>query len=79
MVNHGKTIEPADRTRIMEPFYHEEHGHIGLGLAIAKGIIECHQGSLWVEDTPGGGVTFALSLPVDQQGMIGNEIAAVSG
>jgi signal transduction histidine kinase len=49
----------------MEPFYHGKDGHIGLGLPIAKGIIEAHQGRLWVEDTPGGGVTFAFALPLN--------------
>jgi signal transduction histidine kinase len=50
----------------MEPFYHGKGGNIGLGLAIAKGIIEAHQGHIWVEDTPGGGATFVFALPLSK-------------
>jgi signal transduction histidine kinase len=36
----------------------------GLGLAIAKRIIEGHHGSIWVESEPGKGTTFLFSLPM---------------
>jgi two-component system sensor histidine kinase KdpD len=35
----------------------------GLGLAICKGFVTAMGGSIWVEDTPGGGATFAFNLP----------------
>lgn len=35
----------------------------GLGLAIAKRIVELHRGRIWVEDNPGGGAVFLVSLP----------------
>ena len=37
----------------------------GLGLAICKGIIELHQGRIWVEDQAGGGAKFTFTLPLD--------------
>ncbi|MCI0399148.1 MAG: DUF4118 domain-containing protein [Chloroflexi bacterium] len=68
IVNHGETISPEEKELIMEPFYHGRDGHIGLGLAISKGIVEAHQGKIWVEDTPGGGATFVVSLPREEPG-----------
>lgn len=63
VINHGENVRPEDREHIMEPFYHGPEGHIGLGLPIAKGIVEAHHGRLWVEDTPNGGATFVIALP----------------
>lgn len=66
VINHGKNLTAEDHEHILEPFYHGQEGHIGLGLAIAKGIIEAHHGRLWAEDTPDGGATFVIALPLDE-------------
>jgi two-component system sensor histidine kinase KdpD len=68
VVNHGPIIAAEERERIMEPFYQSRDGQsqkggVGLGLAIARGIVEAHHGHLTIEDTPGGGATFVLTLP----------------
>ena len=57
----------------MEPFYQSRDGRsqkggVGLGLAIARGILEAHRGELRIEDTPGGGATFVLTLPRSPEG-----------
>lgn len=63
VVNHGPTIPPEEKGHIMEPFYRSGDGHIGLGLAISRGIVAAHHGRIWIEDTPGGGATFVLAVP----------------
>jgi two-component system, OmpR family, sensor histidine kinase KdpD len=70
IINHGETITPDIKARMMEPFYHGNRGNIGLGLSIAKGIVEAHGGRLTVEDTLNGGATFVVTLPLTptQQG-----------
>jgi signal transduction histidine kinase len=44
-----------------------EKGH-GLGLYIAKGIVESHGGTIWAESPPGEGATFGFTLPAAQAG-----------
>jgi two-component system sensor histidine kinase KdpD len=51
-------LEPASR-----PQAGSEPAGAGLGLAISRGIAQAHGGSLTVEETPGGGATFVLTLP----------------
>jgi two-component system, OmpR family, sensor histidine kinase KdpD len=67
VVDHGKGIRPEERAHLFYPFYRidERHPHLGpgLGLAITKGFLSLMQGEVWVEDTVGGGATFAFSLP----------------
>ena len=36
----------------------------GLGLAVSKGLVEGHDGRIWIEETPGGGATFLFELPL---------------
>lgn len=69
IINHGKTIPPDKRAFIMEPFIqNDDGGQVGLGLPIAKGIVEAHQGELRLEETPGGGMTFLIILPLSANG-----------
>lgn len=69
-VNHGPSIPDEDKLRVVEPFHQAGDGRsvvgsVGLGLAIARGIVEAHHGQLLIEDTPGGGVTFVIRLPAE--------------
>jgi signal transduction histidine kinase len=66
----GPGISEADQQRIFEEFRQADSsttrkkGGTGLGLTIAKRIIELHGGRIWVESSPGTGSTFRLTLPV---------------
>jgi two-component system, OmpR family, sensor histidine kinase KdpD len=69
VIDSGPGIRPADRERVFQPFQRfSDRGHeggVGLGLAIARGFVEAMGGDLTVEDTPGGGTTMIVSLPVE--------------
>jgi signal transduction histidine kinase len=67
----GPGIEEADQARIFGEFQQVDSsstrtkGGSGLGLSIAKRIVEMHGGRIWVESTPGSGSTFSFSLPIN--------------
>ncbi len=58
----GPGIAPENLRRVFDRFWQKEHtpSGVGLGLAIAKGIVEAHGGTIEVESTPGAGATFRL-------------------
>ena len=67
----GPGVPPEQRARIFEPFARGTKPEtdraagtgLGLGLAICKRIVAGHQGSIGVEDRPGGGARFVVALP----------------
>jgi two-component system, OmpR family, sensor histidine kinase KdpD len=66
VIDQGPGIPADQREQIFRPFHSRADGAgggLGLGLAIARGFTEAMDGDLTVEDTPGGGATFVLSLP----------------
>jgi len=67
VVDHGAGIAAGALGRIFEKFYRngETVGDgLGLGLTIAKGIVEAHSGRIWAVQTPGGGLTVHFTLPL---------------
>ena len=65
----GIGIPPEEQEKIFDLFYQVERGPsrrysgMGVGLFLAKSIVEAHGGSIWVESEPGRGSTFYFTLP----------------
>lgn len=67
----GIGIPPADLPRIFERFFQVEshltrrYGGMGLGLSVARSMVEMHGGRIWAESVEGQGSTFSFLLPLD--------------
>ncbi len=70
--DNGRGIEPDDLPHIFDRFFRGERsrsregqtgGGAGLGLAIAKGLVEAHGGRIWVESSPEQGTVLSFALP----------------
>jgi signal transduction histidine kinase len=68
VIDHGIGISAADRERLFEPFIRGDNvgtvGGIGLGLSVSKKIVDGHGGTIDAFNTPGGGTTFVVRLPL---------------
>jgi signal transduction histidine kinase/GAF domain-containing protein len=64
VIDHGSGVPEGEHERIFKAFYSLDSQGNGLGLAICRGIIEAHQGRIWMEPVPGGGSCFAFVLPI---------------
>jgi two-component system, OmpR family, sensor histidine kinase KdpD len=66
VVDHGQGVPDEAKERIFEPFTRvgDRYPGVGLGLAVARGFAEAMGGRIEARDTPGGGLTVAIMLPV---------------
>jgi two-component system OmpR family sensor kinase len=70
VIDHGEGIPPQIREKIFQRFWRadtsraRETGGSGLGLAIVSSIVAAHKGTVTALETPGGGATFRISLPL---------------
>ncbi len=71
VIDDGIGIPAQDLGRVFERFYQVEshltrrHGGMGLGLSVAKAMIELHNGQIWVESLEGKGSNFTFLLPIN--------------
>jgi signal transduction histidine kinase len=62
----GPGLTPDAAQHVFDRFWQgrsSDRRGVGLGLAIAKGIVEAHHGKIWVDSEPGVGTTFSFTLP----------------
>jgi two-component system, OmpR family, sensor histidine kinase KdpD len=72
VADHGPGVPPPAMAHLFDPFYRVDHGlplvkGLGLGLAVARGLVEAHGGRIWVDSRPGGGAVFTFMLPLNQR------------
>jgi two-component system sensor histidine kinase KdpD len=71
VVDRGCGVPDALKPRIFEPFQRlddwDGSAGVGLGLAVARGFVEAMGGSVTAADTPGGGLTIRITLPVAEK------------
>ncbi|MDX2169641.1 MAG: ATP-binding protein [Deltaproteobacteria bacterium] len=66
----GAGLAPEEQAKVFERFYRTDaararhSGGLGLGLAIARSVVEAHDGAIHVESAPGHGATFTIELPL---------------
>lgn len=73
VADRGTEIPEDDLGRIFDKFYRLKSplqvSGSGLGLAICRGIIEAHDGSIWANNNPGGGVMITFVLPLSDESL----------
>jgi two-component system, NtrC family, sensor histidine kinase KinB len=71
VVDRGSGIPPEAQPHLFERYYRVKEARktegLGLGLYIARLIVEAHEGRIWVQSEPGKGSTFYISLPLVAQ------------
>ncbi len=68
IADRGPGVRAVDRAKVVQPFQrlgdqHSSDG-VGLGLSIAQGFVDAMDGTLTLDDTPGGGLTVTIALPL---------------
>ena len=82
VIDHGKGLSTEDLTRVFEKFFRvggNSGSGLGLGLTLARGIVEAHSGKMWATATPGGGLTVQFTLPIASGAPMAMEGESIEG
>jgi PAS domain S-box-containing protein len=71
VIDKGQGIAPTHASRIFESFFTTKDEGMGLGLSIARSIIEDHGGRIWVENNPEHGAIFHFTIPAAEYITVG--------
>ena len=75
----GSGLAPGEENKVFEKFYRGPRtrpGGLGLGLSIARQLVEAHGGQLVVQNREGGGARFSIRLPVGESMRLPTEATA---
>ena len=65
VMDRGHGLDPARLPHLFDSFYTTKADGMGLGLSIARSIVEAHGGRIWAENRAGGGAAFRFTLPAE--------------
>ena len=68
VTDHGVGLGEDDPERLFQPFVTSKAEGLGMGLAIVRSIVDTHGGSIRASNNPEGGASFAVRLPISQDG-----------
>jgi two-component system sensor histidine kinase KdpD len=79
VADHGPGLAPGEEHKVFEKFYRGPRtrpGGLGLGLSIARQLIEAHSGEIVVRNREGGGARFSIRLPLGEPMRLPSEATA---
>ena len=68
IIDAGDGIHADNAGQIFKPFFTTKAQGMGIGLSIARTIVEAHGGRIWADNAPGGGAVFNIGLPLSATG-----------
>ena len=79
VADRGPGLAPGEENKVFEKFYRGPRtrpGGLGLGLSIARQLVEAHGGQLVAQNREGGGARFSIRLPVGEPMRLPSEATA---